>query len=229
MGFLTSLFRKKEQSPVRQLRDLLYGDERLESWPPDSEPSGYPWDAFISARKHFASGEKEAATRIWQEIVAHPGLEPRHYLQAWHFLRQQGHHPPVESGKQVLGVVVEVALPDGLELLAAYADHTARYHHHSGGGVVWEHADDSLDHVIDEILAAAQQVADGIGPWREPRPPAPPTGEARLSFLTASGLHFGQATLPALEEHPTAGPVLQHALVLMQALIERAHPDVPTD
>lgn len=229
MGFFTSLFRKKKQSPVHQLRDVLYGDEPLESWPPDSVPSGYPWESFIRARAHLAAGEKEAAIGIWQEIVAHPGLEPRHYLQAWHFLRQQGQHPPVESGKLVLGVVVEVALPEGLELLAAYADHTARYYHHSGGGVVWEHANDSLDAVIDEILAAAQQVVEHIGPWLEPRPPAPPAGEARLSFLTPSGLHFGQATLPALEEHPTAGPVLQHALVLMQALIEHVYPDVPIE
>lgn len=71
-------------------------------------------------------------------------------------------------------------MPEGLDLLAAYSDHSARYYNYSGAGVVWEHPDTSLDSPIDELLAAARQVVEMIGPWQGARPVARPTA---ASFL----------------------------------------------
>jgi hypothetical protein len=154
----------------------------------------------------------------WREVLAHPGLESRHYLQAWDFLRQHGQRPPPEAAKQVLGVVVEVGMPKGLDILAAYADHSARYHNFSGAGAVWERPDGSLDSLIDQLLAAGAKVAARIGPWEKARPAVPGAGEVRLSFLTPSGLHFGQGPMDTLQRDPLAGVVLQAAMPLMRAL-----------
>ena len=223
MGFLSSLFGKSSQPPAPSpLRDTLFGDLPLEAWPPAGSPAkDFPWSAFLAARAQLAAGDDAAAVRSWREIVTHPGLESRHYLQAWHFLREAGHRPAPEVGKQVLGIVVEVPMPNGLDLLAAYPDHTARYYNYSGSAVIWEHADASLDSPIDELLTTAAHIVQKIGPWDRPRPPAPPAEQARLNFLTPSGLHFGQGPLEALAREPLADRFIKLAVALMQALIAK--------
>jgi hypothetical protein len=217
------LFRKKKEVP-NPIRETLFGDMPLDRWPHDGVSlETFPWNAFVSARAHLAAGRRNDAVACWRTILEEPGLEPRHYLQAWHFLRQHGQQAPADIAKQVLGVVVEVAMPEGLDLLAAYTDHSARYYNYSGAAVVWEHPDSSLDSTIDQLLEASRQVVAQIGPWEQARPAPPPCDQARLSFLTPSGLHFGQGPMAALSRDPLAGRVLQSATVLMKALIAKTN------
>jgi hypothetical protein len=216
MGIFRSLFGRKKP-PSDPVRETLFGDIPLDGWPPGA-PDSFPWTAFAAARSHLAEGSPADAIASWREVLAHPGLESRHYLQAWHFLRQHGQPPPTETAKQVLGVVVEVGMPQGLDILAAYADHSARYYNFSGAGVVWERLDGSLDPLIDQLLSAGAKVAARIGPWEQARPPAPGAGEVRLSFLTPSGLHFGQGSMDKFQSDPLAGMVLQAAMPLLKAL-----------
>jgi hypothetical protein len=116
-----------------ELRDTLFGDLPLDQWVGDGSMSQeFPWSAFTAARIDIGAGRREAAVKKWQEIVNRPGLEPRHYLQAWNFLRIAGQEPSADIAKQVLGVVVEVGLEGGLDLLAAYPDYSARYYNFSG-------------------------------------------------------------------------------------------------
>jgi hypothetical protein len=202
----------------------LFGDMPIEQWPPSGNASDeVPWGAFVSARQHLAAGNQADAISWWRHILEQPDLEPRCYLQAWHFLRQHGQQPPPEVAKQLLGVVIEVAMPEGLDLLAAYPDHSARYYNFSGAGVVWEHPDTSLDSAIDQLLEASKQVVAQIGPWEEARPTPPPRGSARLSFLTPSGLHFGQGPMETLARDPLGGRALHLASVLMTALIAKSN------
>jgi len=114
-------------------------------------------------------------------------------------------------------------MPEGLDLLTAYPDHSARYYNYSGAGVVWEHPDTSLDAQIDQLLAAAKQVVEMIGPWKQARPAPPPKGQARMSFLTPSGLHFGQGAMDVLSQDPLGGRVIQLATVLMRGLIAKTN------
>ncbi len=204
------------------LRDTLFGDLALPHWPPAGAPvEEAPWSSFAAARQHLQAGDLDAARARWREVLARPGLESRHYLQAWAFLRAQGEQPPEAQARLVHGVVFEVALEEGLDLLAAYDDHTARYYNYSGAGVVWEHPDPSLDGYIDRLLTDSAEVVRHIGPWLEPRRPAPPTGQVRINFLTPSGLHFGEGTMEALMRYPLAVPVLNGAIELMQQLVDR--------
>ncbi len=84
--------------------------------------------------------------------------------------------------------------------------------------MVWERLDDSLDALVDTLLAVGAMVAARIGPWDRARPPAPEAGRVQLSFLTPSGLHFGQGPMDLFRSDPMAGPVLQAATALLQAL-----------
>ncbi len=193
----------------------------LDQWPTDKTSEIFPWSAFVSARSRLAAGSQSDAIACWRQILGSPGLEPRQYLQAWHFLRQHGQSPPIEAAKQILGVVVEVGMPQGLDLLAAYSDWSARYYNYSGAAVVWEHPDSSLNSDIDRLLDASRQVVARISPWEKVRPGPPPRDQARISFLTPSGLHFGQGPMAMLSRDPMGGPVLQLAAVLMKALIAK--------
>ncbi|UYZ62547.1 hypothetical protein [Hymenobacter weizhouensis] len=124
----------------------------------------------------------------------------------------------------MLGVVVEVALPGGLDVVAAYADGSARYLNHSGKVIVWERPDRTLDRLVGELLAAGKAVTDAIGTWEGQRPSKPLGDTARINFLTPSGLHFGEAPMGLLWGDALAQPVLAAAQDLMVALMEKSEP-----
>jgi len=205
------------------MRDTLFGDLPLDQWPPsDTNAEAFPWSAFVAARSALEKGDTADALAEWKAIAADASLEPRHTLQAWHFLRQHGEQPSEDEAKFVLGVVIEVALAEGLDLLAAYPDHSARYYNYSGAGVVWEHPDDSLNDTVDDLLLASNEIVYRIGPHDGGRPGIPPEGHVRLNFLTPSGLHFGQGPMEVLGADEMGGPVIQRGVALMQALIAKS-------
>jgi hypothetical protein len=202
------------------LRDTLFGDVPLDRWPPDDEAADvFPWSAFIEARRQLAAGSIEDAKRSWRNVLSYPGFESRHYLQAWTFLREHGESPPAEAAQIVLGMVVEMSLPEDLDLLAVYLDGGARYYNRAGGGIVLEHAEGSLAELIDALLAAGADIVRQIGLWEGSRPGPPSPNDARLSFLTPSGLYFGEGPANALYDDPLAGSVLRGATAVMTELI----------
>jgi len=214
---------KKARPPSLAVRDTLFGDLPLEDWGADhSATSPAPWSLFARSRDCLRDGRTDEAIAIWREIVGTPALESRHYLQAWSFLRRHGVPPPPDLARRVMGVVVEVGMPRGLDLLAAFEDHSARYYNFSGSAVVWEHPDARFDRDIDELLTAAVNVVSKIGPWDKPRLGPPQAGVARLNFLTPSGLYFGQGPLQALQQDAVAAPVVGAALHVLEALTQLA-------
>jgi hypothetical protein len=205
------------------MRETLFGDSPFEQVLKEGTSlAEFPWNLFAAARSNLLAGNQVEAIACWREIFQHSELEPRLKLQAWHFLRQHGASPPPAIAKQVLGVVAELPMPQGLDLVAAYSDYTARYWNHSGSGVVWEHPNSSLDPQIDQVLAAAQPVVARIGPWEMVRPAPPPNGQIRLSILTPSGLHFGQGPTEVLSRDPLGGRLFQSVITLMRALMQKA-------
>jgi hypothetical protein len=206
--------------PPPSARDALFADGPLEYWPVGDHADREPWATFVTARRCVAAGDVADAVAGWQRVVAMPGLESRHYVQAWTFLRRYGVQPPAAEAKRLLGVVIEVDRgAAGLDLLGAYPERTARFYAGAGGGIVWERPDGSLDAHIGALLDAAKPVLDRIGPWTQPRLPPPPPDHIRLNFLAPSGLHFGQAPYAMFEQDPLAGPVVRAGAGLLQALI----------
>ncbi|RPH72182.1 MAG: hypothetical protein EHM78_04200 [Myxococcaceae bacterium] len=209
------------------MRELLFGDIAPDRWPERDDLTEEPWRSFIEARRALGAGDRGAAIARLRTVLEQPDLDSRQVLQAWHALRLAGSPPPAELAKRVEGVVVEVGLEGGLDLLAAYRDLSARYVSFSGAAIIWEHPDRSLDGDIETLLSAGRRVVAAIGPWERPRPRPPGMGEVRINFLTPSGLHFGQGPYQNLASDGLGGPVLAAAIRLMQALIGKAGPGQP--
>ena len=112
------MFKKKPPQP--EIRNVLFGDLPISQWPSETASSdAEPWRSFATARNHLNSGHTQEAVNLFRSVLAMPELESRHYLQAWHFLRESGVQPDAAVAKDLLGVVVEVALPEGLDIAAA--------------------------------------------------------------------------------------------------------------
>ena len=210
-----------------ELRDTLFGDVPLSSWVSEPRPSLEPWATFAQARDALAAGRASEAVDRLQAVAAMPALESRHYLQAWHVLRELGVRPASEIAKAVYGVVVEVSLPNGLDVLAAYADGRARYLNWSGAAVIWDAPGPRFGAQIAGVLNAGKAIVQRIGPWESPRRGPPPTGHVRLNLLTPSGLHFGEGPLDVLGRDALAGPLLAAATGLMQGLTSLPRQQTP--
>ena len=123
---------------------IMFGDAAAEVWAAHGAGHpGEPWIFFEHARQLVQAGHQDEAVTIWQQIAATEGLESRHTLQAWHFLRQAGRPPPADRARLVLGVAVEMPAQEGHDLLVAYRDGSARYLNYSGKVLIWEDRSDA--------------------------------------------------------------------------------------
>jgi hypothetical protein len=219
------MFNFLKPKPAQQrleIRDTLFGDIPLSRFLLVSPEvlSVEPWASFEHARLLIDAGDRQGAVEPLRRVLEMPNLESRIYLQAWRFLREMEVNPPPDQQKLLLGVVVEVGMEKGLDLVAGYSDHSARYYNFSGAGVVWEHPNDSLNGAIEELLRVGSTVLQSVGPWEGNRPSAPKAGNARVNLLTPSGLHFGQGPLDVLSKDRLGGSIIASAFRLMQALIQ---------
>lgn len=212
-----------QQQPLSlQMREFMFGDVPWARWCKLGAPEVEPWLSFKRARSELDRGDTPAAASTLHTVLATPSYETRFYLQAWHYLRELGCSPT--DGKHLFGVIVEVGFEKGLDVLGAYEDRTARYWNFCGAGVVWDRPDDSVDREIDCLFESSRPVVAQIGPWKDSRLAPPETGMVRLSFLTPSGVHFGQGPFNVFSKDSMAGPVIQRATALMQKLISKQKP-----
>ena len=183
------------------------------------------WERFTAARQAYEASDIESAVRIWDDIVATPGLESRQYLQAWGFLRQTGRQPPGDVAKVVLGAVAEMPFGPAHDVLAAYEDGSCRYLNHAGGVVVIEGR--SIEPVCDAARAwldVARALARLIGHWDQPDLPVLPAGHMRVMVLTPSGPHFGQGPQQQMIAQAPVGPFVQAATRLLSVVVHLAVP-----
>lgn len=153
--------------------------------------------------------------------VAAAGSETRLFLQAWSLARRAGVDPG-DDAKDVLGVVVDMGLDEGLDTLAAFSDGSARYLNHSGAAIVWDAPEMGVGQLVRQLLDAAGAIAVMTGVLDGPRPTPPGPSGAMISVLTRGGIHVGAGTAAAFAADPWAGPVMAAAEELLALLVERA-------
>lgn len=205
------------------LSATLFGDLPLDQWPSGDETTGEPWDAFVRARGHLADGDQDLAIREWSSIETRAGfggVESRHLLQAWTFLRSVGIQPDASIAGQVLGVVAEVAVDGQHDVLAAYADGSARYLNHAGSSTIVDDGPAELAPLVAAVIAAGQALGDQIGPWTESALPDLPEGHTRFTMLTRGGPRFGQGPAEVIQSDALAVPLFTAATGLLVAIVD---------
>lgn len=154
-----------------------------------------------------------------QKLIMDETTESRVKLLAYKKLQLAGEQ--IEE-KELLGVIVEVGMDEGLDVLASYRDGTARYINHSEKMIIWETTDQTSSEITTQLFRDSANIVQRIGPWDKPRRPHPSKGKVRLTFLVSDGLYFGEGEINSFFNEPLAAPALQSATALMQYLTSKA-------
>ncbi len=209
-----NLLTKKTDQPYQDaglntIYNLLFCDN-IDLYRSATQSTDYPWDRLLADRPDRKQVQNIATDRT---------LEARLRLLAYHLLAATG--SPVYQ-RELLAVIIEVALPKGLDVVAAFCDGTARYINHSEKLLVWETRTTESNQLIDQLFATSGEVVTRIGRWEGERQPFPTAENVRLSFLMSDGLYFGEGPFDALYADPMGGPVITSAINLMTYLTQQA-------
>lgn len=120
--------------------------------------------------------------------------------------------------KELLGVIMEVGLDEGLDVLAAYKDGTARYINYSGSIVVWDTPDYVSNQIRNDLFANSFEIVKKINRSEHARRSHPEKGVARITFLVTDGLYFGEGPIEVLFNDPLAKPAVSNATELIAYL-----------
>jgi hypothetical protein len=194
---------------LNKIYNLLFCDN-IDLYSSESKSLSYPWDVLFSKKPDI---EKLKAITIDET------LDSRQKILAFHLLLSL--HKATDE-KELLGVIIEVGLQEGLDVLAAFKDGTARYINHSEKMLIWETRTDQSDQLISKLFADSRNVVNRIGPWDKERKPFPANGMIRLTFLVSDGLYFGEGPFEVLEKDAMGGPVINSATQLMIYLTKHA-------
>lgn len=192
---------------INTLYNMLFCDDAA-LFAARSGQSPAPWQEALLAEP--GSPEKIRA------IAENAAEESRVRLLAYNWLRQ--HDQPVPR-QQLLGVIIEVPLDGGLDVLAAYTDARVRYINQTGKLSLFDGGPQDVVASASKLLGSASAIVKKIGPWEKERLPPPRKGSNRFSFLVSDGLYFGEGTLATLQKDPMAAPLLAHATELLQVIV----------
>jgi|GEM_PF-357154 len=177
-------------------------------------PYTYPFDILLS--------EVPSGMDLYK-IIADEGAEPRIRALAYHLLRRSGRAP---GSKELLAVIVEVGMDEGLDVLASFKNGTARYINCTGKLLVWEaNNDPEAKTLTDDLFEKGMGIVQRIGVWDKPRREHPGKGNVRLSFIVSDGLYFGEGPIDVLFKDAMAAPALDTATTLMRYVIKKSLED----
>ncbi|MES2261900.1 MAG: hypothetical protein V4724_25550 [Pseudomonadota bacterium] len=145
--------------------------------------------------------------------------ESRVRILACNWLRDNGHPVPA---RELMGVIVEVPLDDGLDVLAAYADGTVRYINQTGKFAVFESSPPDIVMRAQALVEISRPALRHSAAAQERRPPPPAIGNIRLTYLASDGLHVSQGTFEAMAKNARASAVIQSAQDLLDLVVKQA-------
>jgi len=174
------------------------------------KPYSYPFDILFS--------ETSTITDL-QKIIDDKNLESREKILAYNIQIARGHKP---NKKELLGVIIEIGLDSGLDVLASYNDGRARYINQTGKMMIWEKTEDEqANKLISDLFAKSQEIVDRIGVWDKPRRPHPTKGVVRITFLVSDGICFGEGPIDVLFNDALANPALLSGTELLRYFTEK--------
>ena len=190
--------------------NLLFCDN-IELYKENTQPPyAYPFDVLFA---------EVSSVEDLKKVAADAEVEPRLKRLAYNRLLSKG---SVAVVKELLAVIIEVGLEDGLDVLASFKDGTARYIHQTGKILIWETADATSMELTQDLFRISEMIVERIGPWDKPRRPHPAKGMVRITFLVSDGLYFGEGPMNVLFADAMAGPALTSGTQLLSYITGKA-------
>lgn len=178
---------------------------------------------FKEAYRALHEHNNEVAMSELKQLARSPISRNRIY--AWNELRKLGVFPDAKYAKEVLGIVFEVSvsadsskrLTNNVDYLAVYSDYFAQYINYSGYSTIWkpEQNGDYLNLDFKALLSISKMIVSVIDLWNEPRRTSLSNGYMRFSFLTPSGLLFGEGLFSVMANHFLSKDLLNQATAIM--------------
>lgn len=207
---ITSSTNPYKDSSTNLIYNLLFCDN-IDLYKNNTKPPySYPFDILFSETSTISD---------LQKIIDDSSSDARLKVLSYNRQIVSGHKP---IKKELLAVIVEVGLNNGLDALASFNDGTARYINQTGKILVWETTDEKSNELTHDLFLKSQNIVNQIGAWDKPRRPAPTKGNVRITFLVSDGLYFGEGPIDVLFNDPMASPALTSATYLMKYLTEKS-------
>jgi len=206
---------------VARFTELLFADQTLDELLVSPDEETFPEEVcglLARAAEHIRQGEKARAARILLEITANPNMETRMLLWSWAALRRLDVHPQYPDEDVIKGVVIQVPIENGVDVLAAYSDGTARYVNHSGKVIVWDIPDASITSIIYKLLECSKSLRGAVAKASVDHSVS---GLVRVTLLTFKGNLFAEASMQSIASSPI-NQVLAMGAELMTNLIKRS-------
>lgn len=167
-----------------------------------------PWDVIFnneSSNDQIRSISQDASFSARSRLIAHQLLAKRGLPSQY---------------KDVLGVVVEVNLKQGLDVLAVYADGTIRFINHKERQMIWETSTSRSEELVKKLFKNSNKSMRNITWNASKRGRYPVSGKARISFLCGHGIHSMEADMHIMRVHEYSCEVMKTAIELMLFLTD---------
>jgi hypothetical protein len=192
------------QAETSQIYNLLFCDDLSLYKCTDGEKLSY-WQSILFADVINNNAILELAEDTTQE--------GRIRALAYNLLKKNGLKTPE---RKLLGVIIEVSLENGLDVLAAFSDGGVRYINQTGKMAIVEGGIPEIDQKVKKLFELSQKTISIIGPWDKQRLPPPEKGIVRLTFIVSDGLYFGQGPMDQMLRDPLSASILVSATTIMQ-------------
>jgi hypothetical protein len=173
---------------VQDLRsnDIETANQQLDLLRESEEAEGELWYHIVGAFARYKAGRTLEARLELRRVAEMQGVDSLITLWAWNTLRAWGQTPADDIAQKVLGVVMEVGLDKGADVMAAYEDGTARYVSKTGSMIAWDDHGDHNNDLAQRIVAAAQAIAHQLP--ASTADAVTSTGKVQFSLLTIGGI-----------------------------------------
>ena len=173
-----------------------------------------PWASFVQSAVRMRAGL--GAKHLLLPLAEDAFKESRARLWAWRALRKLGEKPSPIHASEVLGFVLEVPMEGKLDVLAAYADGSARFMGHGENLIVREAADP--DPIVTKVISEAFVLLSIPPKSRDADGDGPPDDKVRMFALSALGTHSVEVPWAEVEAGGKYEKLFVAAIELLKAL-----------
>jgi hypothetical protein len=168
---------------------------------------------------HIRLGRVTKARQILRDVTLIPEFGSQIQLWSWTALRRMGEQINERTAQQVLGVILEIPAPRGVNMLTAYLDGRASYINPDDKIMNWGSTQGKICDLAQGVIQAAQEIVEKLSPEKTRLPIE--EGHIRISMLTCGGIQVHEEReRDAKTKQSKAFPVFIASSRLLSALTE---------